>query len=122
LTAAEIERWIIIIVIIIIIIMFVRDGDVYAALRDCYTALHLDVNHMKAHFRLARCLYELSWTTEALDCLLLFKAKFPDNASSKTCEVLEKDIRAAIFSKNSGKFFCRFVCVIFMRGLVVFSL
>ena len=81
----------------------VRDGDVYAALRDCYTALHLDINHMKAHFRLARCLYELSWTTEALDCLLLFKAKFPDNASSKTCEALEKDIRAAIFSKNSGK-------------------
>jgi len=93
------------------LLMVVRDGDVYAALRDCYTALHFDVNHMKAHFRLARCLYELSWTTEALDCLLLFKAKFPDNASSKTCEALEKDIRAAIFSKNSGKLFCCLLCV-----------
>jgi len=88
--------------------MVFRDGDVYAALRDCSTALYLDVNHIKAHFRLARCLYELSWTTEALECLLLFKAKFPDNASSKTCEALEKDIRAAIFSKNSGKLFCSF--------------
>jgi len=89
-----------------VVVLIVRDGDTYAALRDCYTALHLDVNHMKAHFRLARCLYELSWTTEALDCLLLFKAKFPDNASSKTCEALEKDIRAAILSKNSGKLCC----------------
>jgi len=86
-------------------VLVVRDGDVYAALRDCYTALQLDVNHVKAHFRLARCLYELSWTTEALECLLIFKAKFPDSASSKTCEALEKDIRAAIFSKNSGKLF-----------------
>ena len=93
------------------LLLVVRDGDVYAALQDCYTALHFDVNHMKAHFRLARCLYELSWTTEALDCLLLFKAKFPDNASSKTCEALEKDIRAAIFSKNSGKLFCYLLCV-----------
>ena len=24
-------------------VLVVRDGDVYAALRDCYTALHLDV-------------------------------------------------------------------------------
>jgi len=92
-------------------LLVARDGDVYAALRDCYTALHFDVNHMKAHFRLARCLYELSWTTEALDCLLLFKAKFPDNASSKSCEGLEKDIRAAIFSKNSGKLFSNLLCV-----------
>jgi len=91
--------------IVHIVSLCVRDGDVYAALRDCYAALHLDINHLKAHFRLARCLYELSWTTEALECLLLFKAKFPDNASSKMCEALEKDIRAAIFSKNSGKLF-----------------
>jgi len=94
-------------------VLTVRDGDVYAALRDCYTALHLDVNHMKAHFRLARCLYELSWTNEALDCLLLFKAKYPDNASSKTCEALEKDIRAAIFSKNSGK--SSFLIIVYMH-------
>lgn len=96
-----------------VVCSFVRDGDVYAALRDCYIALHLDVNHMKAHFRLARCLYELSWTAEALECLLLFKAKFPDNASSKTCEALEKDIRAAIYSKNSGKLLC-YLCCLFL--------
>jgi hypothetical protein len=28
-----------------------RDGDVYAAMRDCHTALQLDPDHMKAHFR-----------------------------------------------------------------------
>jgi len=97
-----------------------RDGDVYGALRDCYTALHLDVNHMKAHFRLARCLYELSWTTEALDCLQLFKAKYPDNASSKTCEALDKDIRAAILSKNSGESNIPIVVVVFLLD-VLFS-
>lgn len=81
-----------------------RDGDLYAALRDCHSALQIDPNHLKAHFRLARCLYELSWPQEAYDCLQQFKNKFPDYAKSNACETLDKDIKAAIYSKtDSGK-------------------
>lgn len=80
--------------------MLNRDGDVYAALRDCYSAINLDDSHIKAHFRLAKCLFELSWPEEALDCLQFFKSRFPDYAASPNCEALEKEIRAAIFSKT----------------------
>lgn len=76
------------------------DGDLYAALRDCQTALRLDINHLKAHFRLAKCLHELSWPKEAFECLNHFKAKFPDYAKSRACEQLDKDIRAAIFART----------------------
>ncbi|XP_060570664.1 WD and tetratricopeptide repeats protein 1-like [Ruditapes philippinarum] len=78
------------------------DGDMYAALRDCHNALRLDLNHLKAHFRLAKCLNELSWSKEAFECLNHFKSKFPDYATSRACEQLDKDIRAAIFSKTES--------------------
>lgn len=78
------------------------DGDLYAALRDCHSALQIDPNHLKAHFRLARCLYELSWPQEAYDCLQQFKSKFPDYAKSNACETLDKDIKAAIYSKTDS--------------------
>ena len=79
---------------------FFRDGDLYAALRDCQTALRLDINHLKAHFRLAKCLHELAWPKEAFECLNHFKGKFPDYAKSRACEQLDKDIRAAIFART----------------------
>lgn len=90
-----------------------RDGDLYAALRDCYEALSLDPYYMKAHFRLARCLHELAWSQEAYDCLLLFKHRFPDYAKSYTFETLERDIKAAIFSQTDGIFhlFVQFVAM-----------
>ncbi|XP_066994576.2 WD and tetratricopeptide repeats protein 1 [Anabrus simplex] len=75
------------------------DGDVYAAMRDCHTALQLDPDHVKAHFRLARCLYELKWTQEAQMCLDVFRAKFPDHAQSHACKALSKDIQTAANSK-----------------------
>uniref|UniRef100_T1IVI1 WD and tetratricopeptide repeats protein 1 n=1 Tax=Strigamia maritima TaxID=126957 RepID=T1IVI1_STRMM len=71
------------------------DGDVYAALRDCYTALKLDHAHLKAHFRLTRCLFELQYTKESLECLQIFKHKFPEHATSHACESLDRDIKAA---------------------------
>ena len=77
-----------------------RDGDQYAALRDCHSAINLDPDHLKAHFRMAKCLFELSWSQEALECLMFFKSKFPDYATSHACEALERDIRAAIFSRS----------------------
>ncbi|XP_066285635.1 WD and tetratricopeptide repeats protein 1-like [Branchiostoma lanceolatum] len=76
------------------------DGDIYSALRDCHTALSIDPNHIKAHFRLARCLHELQWTKESLDCLNQFRGRFPEHAHSQACDMLDKDIKASLFSKS----------------------
>ncbi|XP_064474167.1 WD and tetratricopeptide repeats protein 1-like [Ornithodoros turicata] len=78
------------------------DGDMYAALRDCHVSLQLEQDYVKAHLRLARCLYELRWTKEALECLQAFKLKFPDHALGQTCQALDRDIKAAIFSKTEN--------------------
>lgn len=78
------------------------DGDMYAALRDCHLSLQLEQGYVKAHLRLARCLYELRWTREALDCLQAFKLKFPDHALGQACQALDRDIKAAIFSKTEN--------------------
>ncbi|XP_006818911.2 WD and tetratricopeptide repeats protein 1-like [Saccoglossus kowalevskii] len=77
------------------------DGDLYAALRDCHTALSIDPSHCKAHFRLAKCLFELTWAKEALDCLREFKDKFPDYAKNHTFEQLDRDICATLYSKTA---------------------
>lgn len=79
-----------------------RDGDHYDALRDCLKALSLNPGHLKAHFRLARCLFELKYIAEALECLDDFKGKFPDQAHSSACDALDKDIKAALFSKTDS--------------------
>lgn len=80
-----------------------RDGDHYDALRDCLQALALNPAHLKAHFRLARCLFELRYISEALDCLEEFKVKFPEQAQSSACDALDRDIRVALFSKNENR-------------------
>nr|CAD7599282.1 unnamed protein product [Timema genevievae] len=72
------------------------DGDIYAAMRDCHTALHLDPAYVKAHFRLARCLLELQWVQEAEECLRSFKEKFPGHGHSHACKALCKDIQDAV--------------------------
>ncbi|ESO93249.1 hypothetical protein LOTGIDRAFT_189887, partial [Lottia gigantea] len=79
------------------------DGDLYAALRDCHCALKLEPTHLKAHFRLARCLFELSWASEAFQCLQEFKAMFPDYAKSHACEALDRDIKAEIYSQTDAE-------------------
>lgn len=79
-----------------------RDGDHYDALRDCLKALKLNPSHLKAHFRLARCLFELKYVSEALECLDDFKGKFPEQAHSSACDALDKDIKAALFSKTES--------------------
>lgn len=79
-----------------------RDGDHYDALRDCLKALTLNPGHLKAHFRLARCLFELKYVAEALECLNDFKGKFPEQAHSNACDALDKDIKAALFSKSDS--------------------
>lgn len=67
----------------------------YAALRDCQTTLQLDPSQMKAHFRLAKCLFELLFTEEACKCLAEFKLKFPDESHSRACKALDMDIQSA---------------------------
>ncbi|TNN76295.1 WD and tetratricopeptide repeats protein 1 [Liparis tanakae] len=76
------------------------DGDHYDALRDCLKALTLNPGHLKAHFRLARCLFELKYVSEALECLDDFRGKFPEQAQSSACDSLDKDIKAALFTKT----------------------
>uniref|UniRef100_A0A672M637 WD and tetratricopeptide repeats 1 n=1 Tax=Sinocyclocheilus grahami TaxID=75366 RepID=A0A672M637_SINGR len=78
------------------------DGDHYDALRDCLKALSLNPGHLKAHFRLARCLFELKYIAEALECLDDFKGKFPEQAHSSACDALDRDIKAALFSKTDS--------------------
>uniref|UniRef100_A0A671MWE9 WD and tetratricopeptide repeats protein 1-like n=1 Tax=Sinocyclocheilus anshuiensis TaxID=1608454 RepID=A0A671MWE9_9TELE len=78
------------------------DGDHYDALRDCLKALSLNPGHLKAHFRLARCLFELKYIAEALECLDDFKSKFPEQAHSSACDALDRDIKAALFSKTDS--------------------
>lgn len=68
-------------------------GDVYAGLRDCQTALKLDPTYVKAHFRLARALFELGYVDEASDCLQELKKRFPTHAHNNGVQMLTKDIQ-----------------------------
>ncbi|XP_036150453.1 WD and tetratricopeptide repeats protein 1 isoform X4 [Monomorium pharaonis] len=72
------------------------DGDIYAALRDCKTTLLLDPEHVKAHFRLVRCLFDLNRSIEADKMLTSFQQKFPEYASNSACRALKMDIKEAI--------------------------
>lgn len=91
--------------------LFFRDGDHYDALRDCLKAISLNPCHLKAHFRLARCLFELKYVAEALECLDDFKGKFPEQAHSSACDALDRDINAALFSKSdNGECQCLLWC------------
>ncbi|XP_012252554.1 WD and tetratricopeptide repeats protein 1 [Athalia rosae] len=77
------------------------DGDVYAALRDCRTTILLDPEHVKAHFRLARCLYDLNRAAEAHKVIVNFQKQFPDFATNSACRALYKDIKGALSLENS---------------------
>ncbi|GAB6027757.1 WD and tetratricopeptide repeats [Chamberlinius hualienensis] len=78
------------------------DGDIYAALRDCHTALKLDPDHLKTNFRMAKCLLELKRVKEADECLKIFKERFPDHANSSACKGLAKDIETALSTNTES--------------------
>jgi len=71
------------------------DGDIYAALRDCLTALRLNPGHVKAHLRLAQCLLDLEWMVEAAKCLENFKHRHPEFIKSKPFIQMERDLESA---------------------------
>ncbi|KAG8198426.1 hypothetical protein JTE90_021667 [Oedothorax gibbosus] len=54
------------------------DGDLYAAVRDCYTALNLIPNYVNAHYRLCFAFIRLHWHRESLHCLTVMKEKYPN--------------------------------------------
>jgi hypothetical protein len=79
------------------------DGDFYAALLDCYRALSLDRMHLKSHFRLVRCLFELKWYQEARQCMDMFVKRFPDYANTNACDALADEINKQLKKLSSEK-------------------
>lgn len=75
-------------------------GDFYAALKDCETALKMDPNHMKAHFRLAVCLFELGKLEDSKMYLDQFTMKHASFKTSVAYEVLHNDLLAAESSND----------------------
>lgn len=71
-------------------------GDIYAGLRDCHKALKLDPSYVKAHFRLARALFELGFVDEASHCLDELKNRFPSHANNNTVAMLTKEIQIEV--------------------------
>ena len=78
------------------------DGDMYAAIRDCYSALSLDQDHMKSHFRLSKCLHELKWDDEAKECLNKFIYLYKDQSDSCACDSLLNEIDKALKKKTNS--------------------
>lgn len=71
-------------------------GDVYAAIRDCHQALHLDPHYVKAHFRLARALLKLGQVQDASTCLSELIKRFPSYTKNHGVLMLEKDIETEL--------------------------
>ncbi|XP_050084716.1 WD and tetratricopeptide repeats protein 1 [Anopheles aquasalis] len=67
-------------------------GDVYAAIRDCHTALALDPYYVKAHFRLARALLKQGNVLDSMTCLEELMRRFPSYAKNPGVLMLDKDI------------------------------
>ncbi|CAO1378053.1 unnamed protein product [Diamesa serratosioi] len=75
-------------------------GDVYAALKDCQTALILDPHYIKAHFRMARALLELNQLTMSNECLQELKRRFASHVDNHGVMMLERDINEALLNRT----------------------
>ena len=78
------------------------DGDIYAALRDCYYVLNFDPSDVKAHLRICRCMLEMKRPLKAQKCFDLFKKCCPEQIKSSDCQIVEKEILEAL-EKESEK-------------------
>lgn len=70
-----------------------RDGDTYAALKDCVTALELDPNQIKPFHRLARCMLDLGQPVLANEAFQLFRERFPQQANSSMLNTLHLEVQ-----------------------------
>lgn len=79
-----------------------RDGDAYAALKDCCSALKLDPGQLKAFHRLVRCLLDLGHPLLAEKALKLLKENQPSQAGNSFVVSLEKEIQKALAKHSSS--------------------
>lgn len=75
------------------------NGDMYSGLKDCIKALTLDRTQRKAHYQMAKILFNLGWTKESEEWLDSFRKKKFE--TGPLIETLQKEIEAA--KKNSNK-------------------
>jgi len=66
------------------------------------TALKLEPNHMKAHFRLAVCLYELDKLKDSKMYLDQFTMKYPSYKTSAAYKCLHSDLLNAQSNKDKS--------------------
>lgn len=71
----------------------IRDGDTYAALKDCISALKIDPNQIKPFHRLARCLLDLGQVVLADQAFKLLRERFPQQANSSTFNTLHVEVQ-----------------------------
>lgn len=76
-------------------------GDNYEALKDCHRALQLDPHYIKAHFRLARSLNEISQYTLSNDCLQELKRRFPSYENDQSVKMLQQDINEKLTNRTT---------------------
>lgn len=81
-------------------------GDMYAGLKDCQHALQLDPTYVKAHFRLARALFELDFVIEASECLNELKERFPNDANGKQIQLLFQEIASHVSFEGDNCLCC----------------
>lgn len=73
--------------------MINRDGDTYAALKDCVTALKIDPNQIKPFHRLVRCLLDLGHIVLADQASKLLKEKFPQQINTTSFSTLLVEVQ-----------------------------
>ncbi|KAF2361560.1 WD40 repeat [Trinorchestia longiramus] len=78
------------------------EGDVYAALRDCFRALALEPQHPKVYQRMAKCLQKLGRFEEAKLCMDDFGRCHSEASQSPTCKRLYTEILNGVFQSSFG--------------------
>lgn len=79
------------------------DGDVYAAVRDCYAAILLEDLNFKAHYRLVKCLVALDWLDEAKSCLEIVHSKFTNSTELVSLDHQLKTANKKFKDKNQSQ-------------------